>query len=55
MDDVVLLVGGIISPQVASRLHELGVDGAFGPGTSLGEIIDFTRRRVAERRATALR
>jgi methylmalonyl-CoA mutase C-terminal domain/subunit len=52
MKDVVLLVGGIISPQVAGRLQELGVDGAFGPGTSLAEIIDFTRRRVAERRGT---
>jgi methylmalonyl-CoA mutase C-terminal domain/subunit len=47
LDDVVVLVGGIISPQIAEELRSVGVHGAFGPGTSLAEIIDFTRREVA--------
>jgi methylmalonyl-CoA mutase C-terminal domain/subunit len=50
LDDVVVLVGGIISPQLAEQLRAAGVDGAFGPGTSLAEIVAFTEARVAERR-----
>lgn len=50
LDDRVLLVGGIISPAVASELRAIGVDAAFGPGTSLTEISDVTRALVAERR-----
>jgi methylmalonyl-CoA mutase, C-terminal domain len=50
LDDCVILVGGIISPEMADELRRLGVDGAFGPGSSLAEIIRFTRARVAERR-----
>jgi methylmalonyl-CoA mutase C-terminal domain/subunit len=50
LDDVVVLVGGIVSPALVDRLVDAGVDGAFGPGTSLSEIIEFTRQRVAERR-----
>lgn len=50
LDDVVVLVGGIISPQIADQLREIGVDGAFGPGTSLAEIVEFTREEVGRRR-----
>ena len=50
LDHVVVLVGGIVSPQVAEQLREAGVHGAFGPGSSVTEIVDFTRREVAERR-----
>jgi methylmalonyl-CoA mutase C-terminal domain/subunit len=50
LDDVVVLVGGIISPQLAEQLRAAGVDGAFGPGTSLAEIVAFTEARVVERR-----
>lgn len=52
LDDVVLLVGGIISPQVSRHLEELGVDGAFGPGASTRDIVEFVRTRVAEKRWT---
>ncbi len=55
MSDVVVLVGGIISAEVAARLREMGVDGAFGPGTSIAEIVDFTRQRVAQRRGEVCR
>jgi len=54
LDDVVVLVGGIISPQIAGQLRDIGVGGAFGPGTSLIEIVDFTRREVALRRGESL-
>jgi methylmalonyl-CoA mutase, C-terminal domain len=51
LDDVVLLVGGIISTKLADELREAGVDGAFGPGASLAEIVRFTRERVEAQRA----
>ena len=50
LDDVVLIVGGIISPQLDEQLRELGVDGAFGPGASLADVIAFTRKQVLLRR-----
>jgi methylmalonyl-CoA mutase, C-terminal domain len=50
LDDVVVLVGGIVSPKLADDLRAAGVDGAFGPGSSLGEIVDFTRERVLVQR-----
>jgi methylmalonyl-CoA mutase, C-terminal domain len=50
VDDTVVVVGGIVSPQVADELKGLGVTGAFGPGSSLFDIIDFTVDRVIERR-----
>jgi len=53
LDDVVVIVGGIVSPKLAADLRAAGVAGAFGPGTSLAEVIDFTREQVRERRAGA--
>jgi methylmalonyl-CoA mutase C-terminal domain/subunit len=50
INDVVVLVGGIVSPEVAAELKKLGVDGAFGPGTSLAEVIAFTREQVESRK-----
>jgi methylmalonyl-CoA mutase C-terminal domain/subunit len=46
LDDVVVLVGGIVSSKMADQLREIGVRGAFGPGSSLKEIVDFTRAAV---------
>ncbi len=46
MDDVVVLVGGIIPNEDVAPLHELGVKGVFGPGTSTAEIVEFIRGQV---------
>ena len=43
MDDVVVLVGGIIPGDDVAPLKELGVKGVFGPGTNTGDIIEFIR------------
>ena len=43
MDDVVVLVGGIIPDDDVAPLKELGVKGVFGPGTNTGDIIEFIR------------
>lgn len=44
--DVLVLVGGIIPKDDAEKLIKIGVAGIFGPGTKLGEIIDFIRKGV---------
>jgi methylmalonyl-CoA mutase C-terminal domain/subunit len=46
MDDVVVLVGGIIPDEDVAPLHEMGVSGVFGPGTNTGDIAEFIRMRV---------
>lgn len=47
MDDVVVLVGGIIPDEDVAPLKEMGVQGVFGPGTSTEEIVKFIRERVS--------
>jgi methylmalonyl-CoA mutase C-terminal domain/subunit len=49
MDDVVVLVGGIIPDEDVQSLKDAGVQGVFGPGTSMQDIIDFIRDQVGER------
>jgi methylmalonyl-CoA mutase, C-terminal domain len=49
MDDVLVLVGGIIPDVDVPRLHELGVKGVFLPGTPMQAIIDFINGNVRAR------
>lgn len=51
MDDVLLIVGGIVTEEARAELNEIGVRGVFGPGASLGEIIGFVNDNVVEQRA----
>jgi methylmalonyl-CoA mutase C-terminal domain/subunit len=46
MDDVLVLVGGIIPDQDMDGLKKAGVAGIFQPGTSMDEIVEFIRRHV---------
>jgi methylmalonyl-CoA mutase C-terminal domain/subunit len=41
LEDVPMIVGGIIPDDDKAALHELGVAGVFGPGTTTEEIRDF--------------
>lgn len=41
LEDVPVVVGGIIPDDDVAALKELGVRGVFGPGSSLVEITDF--------------
>lgn len=50
LHDVLVIVGGIIPPALARSLGEIGVQGAFGPGSSLQDIVTFTRAETARRR-----
>jgi methylmalonyl-CoA mutase cobalamin-binding domain/chain len=51
LDQVGVLVGGIIPEADLSRLHEMGVAKVFGPGTALDEIVDYLRTHTGERHA----
>jgi methylmalonyl-CoA mutase C-terminal domain/subunit len=50
IEDIVVVVGGIIPESDRSALKELGVNAIFGPGTSTAEIVEAIRNAVAERR-----
>jgi methylmalonyl-CoA mutase C-terminal domain/subunit len=47
LDDVPVIVGGIIPQEDISTLHDLGVTAVFGPGTGLGEIAEVIQETVA--------
>jgi len=49
LDDVLVLLGGIIPDVDVPRLKEIGVKGIFLPGTAMQEIIDFINANVRQR------
>ena len=49
MDDVLVLVGGIIPDQDMEALKKAGVAGIFQPGTSMDEIVSFIRENLKPR------
>jgi methylmalonyl-CoA mutase C-terminal domain/subunit len=49
MDDVLVVVGGIIPDVDIPRLRDIGVKGIFLPGTPMQEIIDFIAANVRRR------
>ena len=46
VDDVVLVVGGIVPDPARAELNGMGVPGVFTPGTSLTEIVKFIESSV---------
>jgi methylmalonyl-CoA mutase C-terminal domain/subunit len=46
MDDVVVLVGGIIPTEDVAPLREMGVSGVFGPGSNTADIAEFIRQQA---------
>jgi methylmalonyl-CoA mutase C-terminal domain/subunit len=51
LDDVLVVVGGIIPDADLPALEAIGVSAVFRPGTSMQEIIDFITARVDARRS----
>ena len=49
LDDVLVVIGGIIPDVDVPRLHEIGVKGVFLPGTPMKDIIDFINANVRAR------
>jgi methylmalonyl-CoA mutase C-terminal domain/subunit len=49
MDDVLLVIGGIIPNQDIENLKKLGVAAIFQPGTPMDDIVQFIRTNVKPR------
>ena len=49
LDDVLVLIGGIIPDVDIPKLKNIGVGGIFLPGTSMQEIVDFVRANARDR------
>jgi methylmalonyl-CoA mutase C-terminal domain/subunit len=52
MDDVSVLVGGIIPDADVDALKAIGIAGIFPPGSPMEDIVDFIRRAVKPRVGT---
>src|SRR5258708_1242637 len=48
MDDVLVVIGGIIPDEDAAKLKQLGVAAVFQPGAPLDEIVGFIRSSVKQ-------
>lgn len=46
LDDVLVIVGGIIPEADADALVASGVGAVFAPGTAIGDIVSFIRARL---------
>jgi methylmalonyl-CoA mutase, C-terminal domain len=49
MDDVLVVVGGIIPDDDVPALKEAGVAAVFGPGTTIGDVAEFLRSNARAR------
>jgi methylmalonyl-CoA mutase C-terminal domain/subunit len=47
MNDVLVVVGGIIPDEDIPALREMGIKGVFGPGTPTNTIVDFISESVS--------
>jgi len=53
MDDVLVIVGGIIPDQDIPNLKQAGVAAIFQPGAAMDDIVQFIRSNLDSRRVTA--
>ena len=49
LDDVLVVVGGIIPDVDVPKLTAMGIGGIFPPGTPMQQIVDFIRERARSR------
>ena len=49
LDDVLVVIGGIIPDVDIPKLKEIGIRGVFLPGTPMQEIIDFVNANARQR------
>ena len=50
LDDVMVILGGIVPEADRQTLAGMGVSAVFGPGTSTVEIVEFIHSNLPERR-----
>jgi len=48
MNDVLVIVGGIVPDEDAAQLKRLGVAAVYQPGASLEQIVEFIRSSVKQ-------
>jgi methylmalonyl-CoA mutase C-terminal domain/subunit len=53
LDGVAVVVGGVVTPEMADELEALGVDALFTPGTARQAIVDTVADVLAARRGAA--
>jgi methylmalonyl-CoA mutase C-terminal domain/subunit len=46
MNDILVILGGTIPREHIATLRNKGVDAVFGPGSSLGNIVDYINERI---------
>ena len=46
IDDVLLIVGGVIPTDHVARLEQMGVDAVFTPGGTMSDVVDYIRANV---------
>jgi methylmalonyl-CoA mutase C-terminal domain/subunit len=49
LNDVLVVIGGIIPDVDIPKLNAVGISGIFLPGTPMQEIVDFIRRHTRQR------
>jgi methylmalonyl-CoA mutase C-terminal domain/subunit len=49
LEDVLVVIGGIIPKEDIAPLRQMGVHGVFGPGTSTQDIVNFIYENVTVR------
>ncbi len=48
MDDVLVVLGGIVPEEDREALSEMGVSAVFGPGTSTNDIIEYINANASD-------
>ena len=48
MEDVLVVLGGIVPEEDRERLADIGVAAVFGPGTSTNDIIEYINTNVSD-------
>jgi len=51
LDDVLIVIGGIILPDEVDGLKKRGIDEYFPPGSSVDKICDYIRHNVRKKKA----
>lgn len=46
LNDIIILVGGVIPAQDFPKLKDMGVANVFGPGSMVSDIVEFIKERV---------
>jgi methylmalonyl-CoA mutase C-terminal domain/subunit len=49
MNDVKVIIGGIVPDEDIPQLEKMGVSGVFGPGASMDKIVEHVRRIARDR------